>query len=472
MTAIMNHEESNIDSKFCYICQYQEYSYIHDNSRISLKVVDNKLNHKTVLKLIRELPSHENKPGQQLKRRRQHLCFWRTNTYYYLTSLFSFFLLAQGYFNNNNNNPRPLFTSVDSFHLKFKMRHMRSSLSLESPISMFASRTKTLTTQSRSLRRCSSIQPKCTMNQHNFICHNTLLKSTQLLNQQQSRVLSMQLDLAPTSTPSSSSVTTSAKRRSRKKSTTTLIESVSTPSNITTTKTATSTATAVSATSASKVVTKRKSPSSRQQSTSALIVENDVSLSINPFLNEISQIEPKNVTTDLPIADGNNASSSYANNDTINKKTGFQPLSVLDLDFRIPYPKALSPSSIAEFKKCPQSYMFQYLLGMKQPTTVALAKGSMCHAALERIFDLDPSERSLNVLQNLFRKVWSEHRSTESYKALFNVYTSSDNDEKVEDDDDNTNALVGRADDEHNVQAEIQWGREGLQLLSNYWSKE
>lgn len=109
----------------------------------------------------------------------------------------------------------------------------------------------------------------------------------------------------------------------------------------------------------------------------------------------------------------------------------------------IPYPKSLSPSSIAEFRKCPQSFLFQYLYGLKQPTSPVLVKGSMCHAALEQVFDLAPADRNLEHLQNLFRKAWAEKRDLPDYNHLF-----------------------------ENEREEAVWGREGLQLLANYMSAE
>jgi RecB family exonuclease len=115
----------------------------------------------------------------------------------------------------------------------------------------------------------------------------------------------------------------------------------------------------------------------------------------------------------------------------------------------IPYPKSLSPSAILEFMDCPQSYLFQYLLGLRQPTSLVLAKGSMCHHALQRVFDLEPSKRSLSVLQNLFRTAWQENRLSDTYKPLF------EKEEGVRD-----------------LDKERKWGREGLALLENYWKLE
>eukprot|EP00566_Odontella_aurita_P024479 CAMPEP_0113585048 /NCGR_PEP_ID=MMETSP0015_2-20120614/33452_1 /TAXON_ID=2838 /ORGANISM="Odontella" /LENGTH=110 /DNA_ID=CAMNT_0000490185 /DNA_START=443 /DNA_END=772 /DNA_ORIENTATION=+ /assembly_acc=CAM_ASM_000160 len=107
------------------------------------------------------------------------------------------------------------------------------------------------------------------------------------------------------------------------------------------------------------------------------------------------------------------------------------------------------------FKACPQSYLFQYLYGIKQPSNLALAKGSMCHTALERIFDLEPSERTLEHLQNLLRVAWSEKRMTDEYKELFDV-----KDDGMERD------IESHSRD---IDGEIKWGQSALQLLKNYY---
>jgi len=122
-------------------------------------------------------------------------------------------------------------------------------------------------------------------------------------------------------------------------------------------------------------------------------------------------------------------------------------------DGQIPMPKALSPSAILEFQKCPQSYLFQYLLGLRQGTNEALARGTFCHAALENLFDLIPEERTLENLHNLFRKAWSEERLSDGYRALF--------------EDDKGEAVVTR-----NLDAEITWGKSALALLDNYYLLE
>lgn len=101
-----------------------------------------------------------------------------------------------------------------------------------------------------------------------------------------------------------------------------------------------------------------------------------------------------------------------------------------------------------EFKQCPQSYLFQYLYGLRQPTNTALALGSMCHEALEKVFDLPEQDRSLQHLQNLFRSSWAHHRTTKTYQDLFGTTPESTQD--------------------YNETMEREWGQAGLKLLENY----
>lgn len=123
----------------------------------------------------------------------------------------------------------------------------------------------------------------------------------------------------------------------------------------------------------------------------------------------------------------------------------------------LPYPASLSPSSILEFQKCPQSFLFQYIYKLKQPTSTALAKGSMCHSALEQVFDLTPEQRTLENLQNLFRKEWSQNRLSKQYGFLFEI------DEETQTADSSVPTTPRR-----DLEAEGVWGRQGLQLLENY----
>eukprot|EP00560_Eucampia_antarctica_P000740 CAMPEP_0197841630 /NCGR_PEP_ID=MMETSP1437-20131217/46291_1 /TAXON_ID=49252 ORGANISM="Eucampia antarctica, Strain CCMP1452" /NCGR_SAMPLE_ID=MMETSP1437 /ASSEMBLY_ACC=CAM_ASM_001096 /LENGTH=284 /DNA_ID=CAMNT_0043451419 /DNA_START=404 /DNA_END=1255 /DNA_ORIENTATION=- len=101
-----------------------------------------------------------------------------------------------------------------------------------------------------------------------------------------------------------------------------------------------------------------------------------------------------------------------------------------------------------EFRACPQSYMFQYLLGIRQPTNLILTKGTMCHTALEKLYDLDVNDRTLENLQNLLRKAWKEIRGKEEYADLFGT------------------------DKDDQIKNEREWGLSALQLLTNYYQLE
>jgi RecB family exonuclease len=114
----------------------------------------------------------------------------------------------------------------------------------------------------------------------------------------------------------------------------------------------------------------------------------------------------------------------------------------------ITMPTALSPSSIQTFRDCPQSFLFQYIYKIKQPVNAALTTGTLCHAALEQIFDLPASDRTLHNLQNLFRQQWAQKRLQADYRHLFHDQ------------------------EQHNREAEIAWGQYSLSLLKQYFEYE
>jgi RecB family exonuclease len=137
----------------------------------------------------------------------------------------------------------------------------------------------------------------------------------------------------------------------------------------------------------------------------------------------------------------------------------------------IPLPKTLSPSSIMEFKKCPQSFLFQYLYNLKQPTSLPLAKGSMCHEALEKVFDLDPQDRTLETLQNLLRVSWGDHRLSDTYRFLFETTTTSKAAAAAPTKDGSAPAMT-TATTARDIPAEREWGKSALSLLENYYRLE
>lgn len=145
-------------------------------------------------------------------------------------------------------------------------------------------------------------------------------------------------------------------------------------------------------------------------------------------------------------------------------KDGALPLHHPDQLGPMVLPSSLSPSAVLEFKKCPQSYLLQYIYNLRQPTNLVLAKGTMCHEALEKIFDLEPPERTLEALHNLLRASWSKQRYSDKYRFLFESPSSSI-----------SSAASTSANSTHvewDRDAEAEWGQSALALLSNYYHAE
>jgi len=84
----------------------------------------------------------------------------------------------------------------------------------------------------------------------------------------------------------------------------------------------------------------------------------------------------------------------------------------------------------------------------------------MCHSALEKVFELEPMERTLENLQNLLRKVWAEKRLSTAYRPLFDYDTEEEE------------GGGGQSEPKRNREAERKWGMEGLRLLENYYELE
>lgn len=60
----------------------------------------------------------------------------------------------------------------------------------------------------------------------------------------------------------------------------------------------------------------------------------------------------------------------------------------------LPLPSSLSPSKISSFTDCPLAFRFNAVDRIPSPPTVATVKGTLVHAALERLMALLPAERT------------------------------------------------------------------------------
>ena len=105
----------------------------------------------------------------------------------------------------------------------------------------------------------------------------------------------------------------------------------------------------------------------------------------------------------------------------------------------LPMPPRLSPTAISAFKECPQLFLFRHLWKLPEPPSTVLTKGILVHTALERLFELPPTERSLTRLHDTLRDEWRVERAKPDNMRLF-----------------------------ESIEEEREWGLQCLKLLDNY----
>jgi putative RecB family exonuclease len=87
---------------------------------------------------------------------------------------------------------------------------------------------------------------------------------------------------------------------------------------------------------------------------------------------------------------------------------------------REPSGPALSPSRAADFMTCPLLYRFRVIDRLPEPPTVATARGTLVHAALERLFDLPAARRTPEAARALLAPEWDRLVAAEpDLAALF-----------------------------------------------------
>ena len=105
--------------------------------------------------------------------------------------------------------------------------------------------------------------------------------------------------------------------------------------------------------------------------------------------------------------------------------------------------KNLSPSRASQFKTCPKQFEYANVMKIEEPTNEVQAKGTTIHTALEKLYDKDPKERTIDNLHNLFRSAWNEVRNNDEHSNLFK-----------------------------SKEEERKWGLDALSLLNNYFKLE
>ncbi|BBZ40030.1 RecB family exonuclease [Mycobacterium conspicuum] len=67
---------------------------------------------------------------------------------------------------------------------------------------------------------------------------------------------------------------------------------------------------------------------------------------------------------------------------------------------------ALSPSRAADFKQCPLLYRFRAIDRLPEPPSAAQLRGSVVHAALERLYELPAAQRVAATARSLVEPAW------------------------------------------------------------------
>ena len=78
----------------------------------------------------------------------------------------------------------------------------------------------------------------------------------------------------------------------------------------------------------------------------------------------------------------------------------------IQIDQPLPLPTRLSPSRAGDFVQCPKLFYYKTILGRSTPQTAATAKGTLAHLVLERLFDHEREDRTLEVALAYVKPGW------------------------------------------------------------------
>lgn len=81
-------------------------------------------------------------------------------------------------------------------------------------------------------------------------------------------------------------------------------------------------------------------------------------------------------------------------------------------------PAHLSPSSIKQFRDCPQKYKLSYIDKIKEPPKWHLHLGSFVHEVLEHLYALPAPDRTVDALKSIAKTRWEEHGWIERVESL------------------------------------------------------
>jgi putative RecB family exonuclease len=84
----------------------------------------------------------------------------------------------------------------------------------------------------------------------------------------------------------------------------------------------------------------------------------------------------------------------------------------------LPLPTSLSPSKVSSFTDCALAFRFSAIDRLPDLPSVAATRGTLVHAALERLFTLEPGERTNAAAHHCLAAAWEELRLLEEFAEL------------------------------------------------------
>ena len=84
----------------------------------------------------------------------------------------------------------------------------------------------------------------------------------------------------------------------------------------------------------------------------------------------------------------------------------------------LPLPMSLSPSKVSSFTECGLAFRFSAIDRLPEPPSVAATRGTLVHAALERLFCLEPHERTEERSRTCLDEAIAELRAHPEFTGL------------------------------------------------------
>jgi putative RecB family exonuclease len=84
----------------------------------------------------------------------------------------------------------------------------------------------------------------------------------------------------------------------------------------------------------------------------------------------------------------------------------------------LPLPTSLSPSKVSSFTDCALAFRFSAIDHLPEPPSLAATRGTLVHAALERLFTMDPASRTLAAAHGCLSEAMEGLRAHEEFTGL------------------------------------------------------